>query len=234
MIIEPNRIRSFMSYLQHNNVCNEIWPVENAITSYKKTKVLNVQKLKFRFKTRDFRNLRVNTEYVTAELSVTACNIDDISTSLFIQFLQKYSFHLVLTAQDMSSDDDRQFKDSWHIDYDSQQNARFVHPIPHLSYGGTAIDNLDKGELLLHLSPRWSTLPMDLILSIDFLLSNFLVKDKYIELSKPKEYSSIVENSQRNLWRPYLHSLSSHWHDYDYSHYQTADAINKVFIPTLR
>lgn len=97
---------------------------------------------------------------------------------------------------------------SWHLDYEPDETDRNIHPLFHLTFGGnkmkTIKDNMaaDYGNLLLMPVPRWNYYPMDAVLGIDLIFSNFLNKDEYVRLYTGK-YKQAVENSKNRLWKSY-------------------------------
>lgn len=102
-------------------------------------------------------------------------------------------------------------KCSWHFDFDTKTDAEYVHPFFHLTYGGKSMDGLDLGKTLLLPTPRIAYFPMDFVLGIDFILSNFMLKEQYMKLRDKKEYDSAVKNSQSRLWQPYVYTIANHW-----------------------
>ncbi len=103
-------------------------------------------------------------------------------------------------------------KSSWHFDYEPKvQKTKYIHPLYHLTYGGALMDDLDIGNVLLLPTPRISYLPMDFVLGIDFIWSNFIKKDQYKDVVSEPEYSAAVKNSQNRLWQPYISTLAYHW-----------------------
>lgn len=97
---------------------------------------------------------------------------------------------------------------SWHLDYEPEETDRNIHPLFHLTFGGTKMKEISKnvaadyGNLLLMSVPRWNYYPMDAVLGIDLIFSNFLNKDEYIKLYTGK-YRQAVENSKIRLWQSY-------------------------------
>lgn len=103
-------------------------------------------------------------------------------------------------------------KSSWHFDYEPKfQKLKYIHPLYHLTYGGALMDDLDIGNVLLLPTPRISYLPMDFVLGVDFILSNFIKKEQYKDVASEPEYSAAVKNSQKRLWQPYFNTLANHW-----------------------
>ncbi|MBR6178525.1 MAG: hypothetical protein IKQ70_11695 [Bacteroidales bacterium] len=97
---------------------------------------------------------------------------------------------------------------SWHLDYEPEETDRIIHPLFHLTFGGNKMKMIKEnkaaeyGDLLLMSAPRWNYYPMDAVLGIDLIFSNFLNKDEYVKLYTGK-YKQAVENSKIRLWQPY-------------------------------
>lgn len=97
---------------------------------------------------------------------------------------------------------------SWHLDYEPDEPERSVHPIFHLNFGGNKMKEIKEnvsakyGNLLLMSAPRWNYYPMDAVLGIDLIFSNFLERKEYVKLCTGK-YKQAVENSKIRLWLPY-------------------------------
>lgn len=97
---------------------------------------------------------------------------------------------------------------SWHLDYEPEETDRNIHPLFHLTFGGTKMKEIEKnvaadyGHLLLMSVPRWNYFPMDAVLGIDLIFSNFLDRREYVKLYTGK-YKQAVENSKIRLWQPY-------------------------------
>ncbi len=122
--------------------------------------------------------------------------------------VQDFNFEIV----GYSKNESNVFKSSWHFDYEPKgQKLKYIHPVYHLTYGGKLMDGVDIGNVLLLPTPRISYPPMDFVLGIDFILSNFIQKDQYIDLLSEPEYSAAVKNSQMRLWQPYITTLANHW-----------------------
>ena len=64
---------------------------------------------------------------------------------------------------------------------------------------------------LLLLAPRIPFYPMDIFLGIDFIISNFLKKEKYNELQANDDYNFIIRKSQEKLLKPYFTVIASNW-----------------------
>lgn len=97
---------------------------------------------------------------------------------------------------------------SWHLDYEPDEPNRNIHPLFHLNFGGKKMKEIKEnvsaeyGNLLLMSAPRWNYYPMDAVLGIDLIFSNFLNKEEYVKLYTGK-YKQAVDNSKIRLWKPY-------------------------------
>lgn len=106
---------------------------------------------------------------------------------------------------------EKKHKASWHFDYDTTSTSDYIHPYFHLTYGGNLMNDIDLGETVLVPTPRIAYMPMDFVLGIDFILSNFMNVDRYNHILENKEYTAAVKNSQERLWKPYILTIANHW-----------------------
>ena len=111
---------------------------------------------------------------------------------------------------------DDEYISTYHFDrhIDGERAPEYPHPHYHMHFGGREmdIDNRDYGNLLLLDSPRVAHLPMEIILGVDFILSNFL-PDKWNILCNDGEYVNLYREYQKLFWRPHIHALAQHWQD---------------------
>lgn len=119
----------------------------------------------------------------------------------------KYNFCFEVSAYNGKE----KHKASWHFDYDTTSSSEYIHPFFHLTYGGNLMDDIDLGKTVLFPAPRIAYLPMDFVLGIDFILSNFMNIDRYNNILAKKEYKAAVKNSQERLWKPYIQTIANHW-----------------------
>lgn len=90
-----------------------------------------------------------------------------------------------------------------------------AHPAYHFQFGGNKLENeekLDSGRALFLDAPRIMHHPMELILSIDFILSNFFptIWNKIKPLPK---YKKILKKYQKDFILPYFKSIVEHFED---------------------
>jgi hypothetical protein len=111
---------------------------------------------------------------------------------------------------------DDEYISTYHFDRNIEGGMapEYPHPYYHMHFGGREmdVDNRNFGNLLLLDSPRVAHLPMEIILGVDFILSNFL-PDKWNALRNDGEYVNLHRRYQKLFWRPYIHALAQHWQD---------------------
>lgn len=144
--------------------------------------------------------------------------------------ISKYYFRVTAEGLDENS---KIKKTSWHLDYDNNDRQEYIHPHFHLTWGGDMIKDLDLGDVLLLPSPRISYPPMDIVLGIDFVLSNFIKSDVYKQIQNDSQYKAAVKNAQEKYWRPYMVSLAHHWCNNHCSQYEYQTSNAKLLHPTL-
>jgi len=119
--------------------------------------------------------------------------------------------NIVVSGKD---DEDNDIICAWHLDKHIMKTGDntplFVHPLYHFQYGGHELMGLNNGSHLLLDSPRLPHFPLDGILAIDFVLSNYY-GEHWTNLKSEAEYQKMIENAQKRLWRPYSLSIASKW-----------------------
>ncbi len=124
-----------------------------------------------------------------------------------------------------------------HVDKPGATPPDECHPKFHLHFGGGRMADRRKLELgcwgkTLELSgPRIAHAPMDLVLAIDFILSNSTGPRWKGELLKSKEYRDAVGNAQRRFWKPYSQLISDFYNTSDRRILETHQA--RLLMPTL-
>lgn len=102
-----------------------------------------------------------------------------------------------------------------HIYKEGDKKPLESHPWYHFQFGGNKLidqyGDLNTGGVLFLDSPRIPHHPMDLILGIDFLLSNFFpLSWKNLTENKP-EYNNLIEKYQKLILKPYIINFASQW-----------------------
>lgn len=130
--------------------------------------------------------------------------------------LHTLEFNLVLTGKHDEGESTNTVMCSWHLDRDLPPGFggahEFIHPCYHFQHGGrhTWGSGLNFGAALILESPRFAHPPMDAILGIDFILTNF-IKSSDLNFRYDSEYRNLLKTSQMLLWRPYVQSLLFAW-----------------------
>ena len=213
-------IRIIAEILRKEKLCSDISPLTNG---YKKGE-WNVVKLKF-----NINPIPKNTKpslsllYVYLDVAYSESIATDIPIS-------KYCFRVTAVGQNQEGI----FKSSWHLDHDNNNGQDYIHPHFHMTWGGDSIKDISLGNVLLLPTPRISHPPMDIVLGIDFILSNFVEAQRYEPLKdRNPQYRAAVRRAQEKYWKPYMLSLAHHWcKNYcSQTQYNTINA--KYFHPTL-
>ncbi|RLA80943.1 MAG: hypothetical protein DRG78_10040 [Epsilonproteobacteria bacterium] len=99
------------------------------------------------------------------------------------------------------------------------------HPKYHFQFGGRKLEEKinDYGQGMFFDTPRIMHYPMDFILGMDFILSNYY-SDIWIMIKESNhEYNSLVGKYQDIMIKPYFNSFTNHWsartpfHDRDWN-----------------
>lgn len=123
-------------------------------------------------------------------------------------FDYNYQFNVSILGDEING---RTVINCFHIDYDDGSKSSNIHPLYHLTFGGMGLDGYKVGDFLNIPSPRFPILPMDVILIIDFILSNFLDKKDYANITTNSIYYEELRKSQTNYWKPYFQNIGIKW-----------------------
>ncbi len=90
--------------------------------------------------------------------------------------------------------------------------AKEPHPVYHLQYdvNPTKSATHDSGVVMYLDTPRLMHCPLDFILGVGFLTSNFF-PTAFESLLEEREYHSLYSQYQERIWKPYFHTLANHW-----------------------
>ena len=143
----------------------------------------------------------INTKYTLApELS----NTIDIFSSYALQiYIKGYK-----NEDDTSTDASNFF--CWHLDKETNTEGNYIHPYYHFHAGGNYINGREIGELLMINSPRIPHPPMDIILSIHFVIQNFFNSKEFHkqkEILRDDNYILIIERAQKRTLDPYFSAI---------------------------
>lgn len=105
----------------------------------------------------------------------------------------------------------------FHIDKNTAESyPDEPHPIYHLHYNlnPTNSKNPNLGSLFYIDTPRIMHKPLDFILGISFLTSNFY-PTAYNVLMEDFEFVKLSKRYQESVWKPYFHTLANHWKPFE-------------------
>ena len=130
--------------------------------------------------------------------------------------IEKCTFDIIVTGF-CCTEDGVEFKNSWHLDKDEIPEGgshKHTHPLYHFQYGGKKMETLETGGIMLMGAPRLPHPPMDIFLSIHFILNNYYNKDDddfYFlkELFEDDDYIDILERAKERMWYPYFKGLNN-------------------------
>lgn len=135
---------------------------------------------------------------------------------------EEYNFQLVIFGSYKKQGDHATQKvtNSWHLDRhvptSTENEPRFLHPHYHLQFGGHVLketvneDVQFSGQVLLIDSPRIPFPPLDALLGIDFVLTNF-INSGDIRFREQGDYANQLKRMQERLWKSYTIALASRW-----------------------
>lgn len=108
---------------------------------------------------------------------------------------------------------DKIYHFGFHIDkHTGDTNTDEPHPTYHLQYNFNPTKTKDPnlGDLFYIDTPRIMHKPIDFILGISFLTSNFY-PIAFEALKDEREFVKLQENYQHAIWKPYFQTLANNW-----------------------
>lgn len=129
-----------------------------------------------------------------------------------------YQMEIVIQAQGRVGGQPVELRAAWHLDRDEPDVndglQRFVHPVYHMQYGGRTMrdSGLAFGSALILESPRIAHPPLDAILAVDFVLTNYFESNR-LQFRQELRYASLLTSATHRIWRPYAHALAAAWPD---------------------
>lgn len=99
-----------------------------------------------------------------------------------------------------------------HIVQEEDNEPDEVHPMYHFQFGGKKLKekHIDMGQALFFDTPRIMHHPMEFILGLDFVLSNFF-PDVWYKLQEDGEYINILKKYQEYFILPYYKSVVNYF-----------------------
>ena len=213
--------------LQKEKICSDTTPLHKAIGELKNG-AYNLQKLKLKIDVVP-NNTRPSVKSLEVLLNVQITE-NKYNENNICNAVSNYNFSIEILGRNGK----QAVYSSWHLDFDNVTESEYIHPSFHLTYGGKAMKTVELGDVLLLPSPRISYPPMDAVLGIDFVLSNFVKKEIYNRIKVNSQYKAAVKHSQQRLWRPYMLSLAKHWCQFtNCTYFVSDDSLTKKYHPTL-
>jgi hypothetical protein len=113
----------------------------------------------------------------------------------------------------------------WHLDREDSYDHNgvtpsFIHPRYHMQHGGSLLkdfssgteDHAGYGSVLISDTPRFVHPPLEAILGVDFILTNFYPNDKR-KFREEQAYRILLASAQERYWRPYALAIAQAWSD---------------------
>lgn len=108
---------------------------------------------------------------------------------------------------------DKVYHFGFHIDrHDLSKPSVEPHPVYHIQYNVNPNNSkeFEYGSIMYIDTPRIQHCPLDFILGIGFLTSNFFPAAFSI-LSEERGFIKLNNQYQEKIWKPYFHTLANHW-----------------------
>ncbi len=119
-----------------------------------------------------------------------------------------YTLNIVVYGLDGSGEN--LLYNAMHLDKHDGTISNTIHPYYHFQFGGNKLkENINEyGQVLILDSPRIMYHPMEFILAIDFIVSNFL-PNAWKNLKKNPTYLDILNEIQKLIVQPYFRSITN-------------------------
>ena len=178
------------------------------------------------------------TALLNVEIHERECDEHEISNPIIVSnsngVERKYIFSIEVFGLIETEDDIDKIRSCWHLDFDSKDENEYIHPDFHLTFGGEVMSNMKLGQVLLLPSPRLPYPPMDAILGVDFIIRNFIKKEKSFRILNDPQYKNAVKTSQERLWRPYMLATANHWCKFLGCSRETTNGLSQQYNPFLQ
>ena len=230
--------RNIKAELQHiakllykNGVCSNTSPIDKAIGNIKTNNNYNIEQLEISLPDIPRGTIPNGISYLIAVINVSITARDIINDFDIDHQFDAYNFNVHFIGYKNKST----YHTALHLDYDHSDKSEIIHPWFHLTFGSNDLKDKNHGELMLLPTPRVPMWPMDFFIGIDFILSNFLEKGRYIKnFAEDSHYKKSLIKSQHEIWRPYFLSIAHHWCKFDYcKHKMINTELSRNYLPTL-
>jgi hypothetical protein len=209
--------------LNKHGLCNNTSPLDSAgnnciNTATADTWQYKLEKLVFFIDEVGGRMAADSTD-LTVSLSIDIVGSTN-TTSTIINPLEKLQIDIELDGSRLNprSYQVENLYSSWHLDRHifgkNDAKTKYSHPLYHFTFGGRKMEEKGHdayGSALILPSPRLLYPPMDAAIGIDFIIQNYIHKDKVGTLLEQPEYIQIIRSSQQRIWHPFFCSLYSFW-----------------------
>jgi hypothetical protein len=230
-----------MAHFKHRNIVSDLkelirllkkykFEAENYIELYRLNNIIGQSNNVFyKYDTDDVvfnvttSGMDVNPVVKKISVSLNVCYTLNQQLSDKNDIFQDYNFNLHIKGYPSVHDSPEDFSNffCWHLDKEPNTNGNLTHPYYHFHAGGNHLHGKNIGELLMISSPRIPHPPMDILLSIHFVINNFFnTKDfkEQKEILKDDDYILIMERAQKRVLEPYFSTISGEEHA-NYSRY---------------
>jgi hypothetical protein len=208
--------------LLNHGVCNDTGPIYSAANECRTAKPKGNRSFwGYSITNLIFRRLRPaccflpkKVSDLTLTLDIRVVGICDEGKDV-IDPMQELVIDIKITGK---AEDQRNVCCIWHLDRHEDelgsQSPDEAHPRYHFQYGGRLLEsetvNFNHGDSLLLKSPRVAHPPLDGILGIDFIISNFFGSE-WRKLKLDGTYNNLIKNAQNRFWKPYVITTFQPW-----------------------
>jgi hypothetical protein len=153
-------------------------------------------------------------QYIDIGISLKHITIQDVTSHIQDPILRLDGFDIVLKTQHFPN----YYIASWHLDKRIvSPSYSVIEPEYHFTFGGRKMEELyatnwDFGSSLIMRAPRIMHPPMDIILGIDFILTQFIPNEYSNIFVANKKYKAIVNKMKQVLWKPYAIALAKNFY----------------------
>ncbi len=174
----------------------------------------------------DFKKLPSRVEDIYLELSVYVsglCKPEEGGDPLLNLGMDIIIRGQILLPNNENGSANKTLTSAWHLDrhiFNEDNNLpEYFHPHYHFQYGGKNLKSIEDnndgllpyGIALFTDSPRIAHPPMEALLGIDFVLTNFMSKKSIAFRIEDGGYHNLLQSKQEQIWKPYIESLSRSW-----------------------
>lgn len=192
-----------------------IYEVDNIIIDLTKERVKQIRNLK---PTGKINTIKIYIRVYGEGCGETWSNLEEMNYKDCKRYVfDKLNFNVkVVGFPKDNSDGFNEYISGFHIDMVTNEDTEnfdsdsLVHPLHHAQFGFKEDKEDSFGRMMLMNTPRLLHPPLDIILGIDYILSNFAI-DLQKKLRSNQQYISLLKKYQKIIWKPYFESIASFW-----------------------